>query len=58
MFLRIIFVQEIFEGDSKDERVASYAELLFRQAQLAEGGQLADPAEFSRKLTDLMLEAL
>ena len=54
----LVKLQEIFEGDSKDERVASYAELLFRQAQLAEGGQLADPADFSRKLTDLMLEAL
>ena len=51
-------LQEIFEGDSKDARIATYAELLFGQAQLAEGGQLADPAAFSRKLADVMLEAL
>ena len=51
-------LQEIFETDAKDERIGSYAELLFGQAQLAEGGQLADPAAFSRKLAELMLKAL
>ena len=51
-------LQEIFEVDAKDPRIATYAELLFGQAQLAEGGQIADPAAFSRKLADIMLEAL
>ncbi|MBW2291097.1 MAG: molecular chaperone HtpG [Deltaproteobacteria bacterium] len=51
-------LQEIFEADEKDARIGSYAELLFGQAVLAEGGQLADPTDFSRKLADLMLEAL
>ena len=51
-------LQEIFEADEKDARIGSYAELLFGQALLAEGGQLADPTDFSRRLADLMLEAL
>ncbi len=51
-------LQEIFEADANDPRVVTYAELLFGQAQLAEGGQLADPAAFSKKLADVMLEAL
>lgn len=34
-----------------------YAELLYGQALLAEGGALPDPAAFSRRLTELMLQA-
>ena len=49
---------EIFNADAKDARIGNYAQLLFGQAQLAEGAQLADPAAFSGKLADLMLEAL
>ncbi|MCH7867399.1 MAG: molecular chaperone HtpG [Myxococcales bacterium] len=51
-------LQEIFAADAKDARIGNYAQLLFGQAQLAEGAQLGDPAAFSRKLADLMLEAL
>ncbi len=51
-------LQEIFQEDAKDERIGTYGELLFGQAQLAEGGQLADPADFSRKLAEIMLKAL
>ncbi|MFT5444741.1 MAG: molecular chaperone HtpG, partial [Myxococcota bacterium] len=51
-------LQEIFAADAKDKRIGDFSELLFGQAQLAEGGQLADPAAFSRKLADIMLEAL
>ncbi len=54
----LVKLQEIFEADASDARIATYAELLFGQAQLAEGGQLPDPAAFSRKLADIMLEAL
>jgi molecular chaperone HtpG len=51
-------LQEIFEADAKDARIANFAQLLFGQAQLAEGAELSNPAAFSRKLADLMLEAL
>jgi molecular chaperone HtpG len=51
-------LQQIFDKDAVDPRIASYAQLLFGQAVLAEGGQLADPAGFSKKLSELMVEAL
>jgi molecular chaperone HtpG len=51
-------LKEIFEKDGKDERLGEYAELLYGQAILAEGGDLPDPAAFSRRLSDLMMKAL
>ena len=40
-----------------DERFKRYAELLYGHAVLAEGGTLADPAAFSRRLAELLVEA-
>jgi len=40
-----------------DERFRRYAELLLGQAVLAEGGALRDPAAFSRRLAELLVEA-
>jgi molecular chaperone HtpG len=40
-----------------DERFRRYAELLHGQAILAEGGTLPDPAAFSQRLAELMVEA-
>ena len=51
-------LQEIYENDASDPKLAEYAELLYGQAVLAEGGTLADPGGFSRKLADLMVRAL
>jgi molecular chaperone HtpG len=44
-------------GDEGKSRLADYAELLYGQALLAEGGQLPDPARFSRLVADLMVSA-
>jgi molecular chaperone HtpG len=38
-----------------DERFADWANLLFEQALLSEGGQLEDPAEFVKRSNQLML---
>ena len=38
-----------------DERFADWANLLFDQALLAEGGQLEDPAQFVKRSNELML---
>jgi molecular chaperone HtpG len=54
----LVRLNALFESDSSDPRVDEFAALLYGQAQLAEGGRLDDPAEFSRKLADLMLRAL
>lgn len=39
-----------------EQRFGDWAELLFDQAVLAEGGQLADPAAFVSRLNDLLTE--
>ena len=40
-----------------DEEFKDWAELLFEQAVLAEGGQLEDPAGFVQRVNRLMLKA-
>jgi len=42
------------EGDSR--RFSDWSHVLFDQAQLAEGGQLEDPAGFVKRLNQLMVE--
>jgi molecular chaperone HtpG len=43
-------------NDETDEhRFADWSQILFDQATLAEGGQLADPATFVKRLNVLML---
>ena len=50
-------LQAFHTAHPADERFARYAELLFGQAILAEGGTLSDPAAFSRHLAELLVEA-
>jgi molecular chaperone HtpG len=40
----------------EDARLADWAQLLLEQAQLAEGGQLDDPAAFVRRLNQMLLD--
>ena len=42
------------DADDADPRLADYAELLFGQAQLAEGTVPADAQRFTRLVADLM----
>ena len=51
-------LQAIVERDRTDPALAEYAELLYGQAILAEGGQLPDPAAFSRRIADLLLRVV
>jgi molecular chaperone HtpG len=44
--------------DKSDPALAQYAELLYGQAILAEGGQLPDPAAFSQRIADLLLRVV
>ncbi|MEJ2621879.1 MAG: molecular chaperone HtpG [Candidatus Thiodiazotropha sp.] len=48
-------VQQL-ENESDDGRFGDLSKVLFDQAQLAEGGQLDDPAAFVRRLNSLMLK--
>jgi molecular chaperone HtpG len=47
---------ERLEQESEEERFSDLSKVLFDQAQLAEGGQLDDPAAFVRRLNSLMLK--
>ncbi len=47
---------ERLERESDEERFGDLSKVLFDQAQLAEGGQLDDPAAFVRRLNSLMLK--
>ena len=46
---------ERLEQESDEARFGDLSQVLFDQAQLAEGGQLDDPAGFVRRLNSLML---
>ena len=48
----------VYEAEKTSPVVHDYAALLYGQALLAEGGQLPDPAAFSRLITDLMVRAI
>jgi molecular chaperone HtpG len=50
-------LQAFHAAHPADERFTRYAELLYGQAILAEGGALPDPAGFSRRLAELLVEA-
>lgn len=47
---------ERLEQETEEERFGDLTKVLFDQAQLAEGGQLDDPAAFVRRLNSLMLK--
>ncbi len=44
------------EGEAEGKRFDDWASILFDQALLAEGGQLEDPASFTGRLNELLLE--
>ena len=45
-------------ASASPEALKPYAELLYGQALLAEGGQAPDPAALSRHIADVLLKAL
>ncbi len=48
----------LFEKNRNDPAIGEYAGLLYGQSVLAEGGQLPDPAAFSRQVAGLMEKTL
>jgi molecular chaperone HtpG len=48
---------ERVRAETDDTRLADWAQLLLEQAQLAEGGQLEDPATFVKRLNRMLLGA-
>jgi molecular chaperone HtpG len=53
----VAHLQAFHAAHPADERFKRYAELLHGQAILAEGGTLPDPAAFSQRLAELLVEA-
>lgn len=51
-------LQSAYESNKEDPALADYANLLYGQAVLAEGGQLPDPGAFSKLVANLMVKAL
>lgn len=49
---------ELHNSDADDTRIATFGELLIDQAVLSEGGQLANPHEFVRRMAEVMADAL
>jgi molecular chaperone HtpG len=55
------FVQKLrssYEADASREELSAWAHMLFSLALLAEGGELAKPAEFSRQVADALAKSL
>ena len=50
-------LRDLYAAGKDDPRLGLYADLLYGQAVLAEGGVLADPAAFSKRLAELMAGA-
>jgi len=51
-------LRALVERDRNDPVLGQYAELLYGQAILAEGGQLPDPAAFSQRVAELLLQVV
>lgn len=51
-------LKALHEKDAATETLKPYAELLYGQALLAEGGQMPDPAALSKHIAGVMLKAL
>ncbi len=51
-------LRTLFERDPRDPRVASFARLLHDEAVLTQGSRPKDPAEFTRRINELVLAAI
>jgi molecular chaperone HtpG len=51
-------LREVFDRDADAPALKDYAELLYGQALLAEGGELPNPGRFSRLVAEVMVKAL
>jgi molecular chaperone HtpG len=51
-------LQDRFAQNQSDTVLSDYAQLLYGQALLAEGGTLPDPAQFSQLVAKLMVQQI
>jgi molecular chaperone HtpG len=50
-------LQSLFDGNADDPQLNDYAQLIYGQSILAEGGDLPNPGQFSKLVADLMVKA-
>ncbi len=50
-------LHDLFEANAEDAQLDDYAQLIYGQAVLAEGGDLPNPGKFSKLVADLMVKA-
>ena len=48
----------LFEADKDDPRLKDYSRLIFDMALISEGGKIDDPADFSKRVGDLLANAM
>ncbi len=48
-------MKKLYEKDSKNSKLADYAELLYDQALIAEGSKVKDANKFAQRIADLMI---
>ncbi len=54
----VLALQQLFDKNSDDPRVETYARLLYDQAVIAEGSKIEDPTAFARRLNDLLVRGM
>ncbi len=50
-------LHDLYEANAEDPQLDDYAQLIYGQAVLAEGGDLPNPGKFSKLIADLMVKA-
>jgi len=54
----VIKMHDLFDKEPESQELKDYAEILYGQAVLAEGGLLPDPGSFAKKLSELMIKVM
>ncbi|MBW1891565.1 MAG: molecular chaperone HtpG, partial [Deltaproteobacteria bacterium] len=50
--------KSLFEKDQEDPRLKDYSHLIYDMAVISEGGKIDDPADFSKRVGELMADAM
>jgi len=54
----VVGFKTLFEKDKKDPALKEYSRLIFDMALISEGGKIDDPADFSKRVGELMANAM
>jgi len=54
----VVGFKSMFEKDKNDPVLKDYSHLIFDMAVISEGGKIDDPADFSKRVSELMADAM